>query len=252
MTGNDFMLSAFDDNIGQQARIHKSSLNESKGAVIDYPKRAVKGNETVLTGMERTAALTQYLFVLFTIVSTCACAIVSLCNYVLTAADLRIIRVGFVGIFVACIIGYACSAQAYPSGRWASPLVNARLASARHRHDIYCFQASEGMVHNKLFLDSGASRTIIHNASMLKNVRPLDKAKTIQGLTGAQRIRYQGDLQLNMVNTTGKTCTVGLHEEERMHYRLNHAVNPQRMVALSNSGARGIKLGLRELNKDKM
>jgi hypothetical protein len=39
----------------------------------------------------------------------------------------------------------------------------------------------------------------------------------------------------------------GLLEEERMHYRLNHAVNPQKMVALSNTGARGIKPGLREL-----
>ena len=259
-------------------------------------------------------------FVFITIVSTChsACAIVttavSLFNYILTAAELRIIRLGFVGVSVALIIVFACSAQVYPSGRWASPLVHARLASARHRHDIYCFQAIAGMVHNKLFLYSGASRTIIHDASMLKNLRPLDKAKTIQGLTGAQSIKYQEDLQLNMVNSTGKNCTIvyynhalhynlvsvsdmvdhdytstlsrrgssvqgpagtfdliktsnvymlpvsthcddeqvmgaftGLLEEERMHYRLNHAVNPQKMVALSNKGARGIKPGVREL-----
>ena len=32
-----------------------------------------------------------------------------------------------------------------------------------------------------------------------------------------------------------------------MHYRLNHAVNPQKMVTLSNTGARGINPGLREL-----
>jgi hypothetical protein len=32
-----------------------------------------------------------------------------------------------------------------------------------------------------------------------------------------------------------------------MHYRLNHVVNPQKMLARSNSGARGIKSCLREL-----
>ncbi len=30
-------------------------------------------------------------------------------------------------------------------------------------------------------------------------------------------------------------------EEERMHYRLNHADNPQKRVILSKSGAKGIK-----------
>ena len=39
----------------------------------------------------------------------------------------------------------------------------------------------------------------------------------------------------------------GLLEEEQMHYRLNHAVNLQKMVTLSNTGAREIKPGLREL-----
>jgi hypothetical protein len=327
MTGNDFRLSVLDDTANQQDQIPKSQWNESEpeGDVIDYQnykKRADKDSETILKGMEWTVVLTQYLFMLLTIVSNCVCTdtttAVSLFNYVLTAAEMRIIRVGFVGFTIVIILGFACSAQAYPSGKWDSPLVHARLASARHRHDIYCFQSSAGMIHNKLFLDSDSSRTIIHDASMLTNVRPLEKAKTVQGLTGAQSIRYQGDLYLNMVNTTGKTSTVvikdvyynpslhynlvsvsdmadhdytstfskrgasvqgppdtfdliktsnvyllpvstnsddeqvmgaftGLLEEERMHYRLNHAVNPQKMVALSNTGTRGIKPDLREL-----
>jgi hypothetical protein len=35
-------------------------------------------------------------------------------------------------------------------------------------------------------------------------------------------------------------------EEERMYYRLNHTVNPQKMVILSKSGSKGINPGLRE------
>jgi hypothetical protein len=150
---------------------------------------------------------------------------------------------------------------------------------------------------------------------MLSNIRPLQAPRTVQGLTGAQSIKYQGDLQLNMVNTTGEQCSIiikdvyynpalsynlvsvsdmanndytssfsrhsatlqgpagmfdliktsnvyllpvnskddqvlgafsGLMEEERMHYRLNHAINPQKMVVLSKSGAKGIKPNMRE------
>jgi hypothetical protein len=52
MTGNDFMLSALDDNADQKPRIPKSQWNESEGEVIDYPKRADKDSETVLKGMD--------------------------------------------------------------------------------------------------------------------------------------------------------------------------------------------------------
>jgi hypothetical protein len=209
MTGNDFMLSALDANADQQARIPKSQWNESKGELIDYPTRVVKHNDTVLKGVEWIVFMTQYLLVFITFVTTCACALgttpVSLFNYILTAREPRIIRLGFVGLSVALI--FACSAQASPSGRWTSPLVNARLASARHRHDIYCFQASAGMVHNTFDLIKTS------------NVYLLPVSSHDDQIIGA---------------------FTGLLEEERMHYRLNHAVNPQKMVALSNTGARGI------------
>ena len=221
MTGNDFMLSALDDTGDKQHQIHKSPWFEGKVIDIgnqddddssDYPKRTGMRSETVLKAGEYLA-LPQYLVMFLTFVTTCMYALstttASLFNYVFTAGEAKIIRVGFVGIFTALVFAFfILGTQASPGGKWTSPLVNARSASARRRHDIYCFQASAGMVHNKLFLDSGASRTIIHDASMLKNVRPLAQVRTIQGLTGDQNIKYKADLQLHMVNTTGKNCTV--------------------------------------------
>ena len=53
-------------------------------------------------------------------------------------------------------------------------------------------------------------------------------------------------LPVNPKDDQGLGAFSGLMEEERMHYRLNHAVNPQKMVILSKSGAKGIKPDMRE------
>jgi hypothetical protein len=51
---------------------------------------------------------------------------------------------------------------------------------------------------------------------------------------------------VNPKDDQGLGAFSGLMEGERMHYRLNHTVNPQKMVILSKSGVKGIKPGLWE------
>ena len=78
------------------------------------------------------------------------------------------------------------------------------------------------------------------------------RGASVQGPAGTFDLIKTSNVYLLPVSTNSDDEQVmgaftGLLEEERMHYRLNHAVNPQKMVALSNTGARGIKPGLREL-----
>jgi len=75
-------------------------------------------------------------------------------------------------------------------------------------HEQYCLQAATGFVEGQFFLDSGASTTLIHDASMLTNVRPLPEPKMVTCLTGPQAIKLTWDLCLNMVNTTGKPSKI--------------------------------------------
>jgi hypothetical protein len=57
----------------------------------------------------------------------------------------------------------------------------------KNRHDRYCFQS----MFNCLFLDSGVSRTIKHDATLLKNIRPLGHSRTVQRLTCAGAVGCQ-------------------------------------------------------------
>jgi len=75
-------------------------------------------------------------------------------------------------------------------------------------HEQYCLQAAAGFAKGQLFLDFGASTTLIHDASILTNVRPLPEPKMVMGLTGPQAIKFTGDLCLNMVNTTSKPSKI--------------------------------------------
>jgi hypothetical protein len=67
---------------------------------------------------------------------------------------------------------------------------------------------------------------------------------TLQGPEGMFDLIKTSNVYLLPVNTKddqGLGAFSGLMEEERMHYRLYHTVNPQEMVILSKSGAKGIK-----------
>jgi len=69
-------------------------------------------------------------------------------------------------------------------------------------------EAATGFAKGQLFFDSGANITLIHDASMLTNVRPLPEPKMVMGLTGPQAIKFTGDLCLDTVNTTGKPSKI--------------------------------------------
>jgi hypothetical protein len=184
------------------------------------------------------------------------------------------------------------------------------------RKQELCFATTAGFAKGCLFLDSCCSRTIIHDQSLLKNIRPLRVPKSVLGIGGYTRIKSIGDLHLPLTDVQGRTKTVlvrdvyheptlaynlvsvsdmcrehyttifsetgstvsgpegtfdliptsdvyalptpeaapderamgalgKMTEEEIMHLRLNHAVNPRKLEILSNSGARGIKGGLK-------
>jgi len=51
-------------------------------------------------------------------------------------------------------------------------------------HEQYCSQAATGFAKGQLFFDSGASTTLIHDASMLTNVRSVPAPKIVMGITG--------------------------------------------------------------------
>jgi len=69
-------------------------------------------------------------------------------------------------------------------------------------------QAAIEFAKGQLFLDSGASTTLIHDVSMLVNVRRLSEPKMVIGLTGPRAINFTGDLCLEMLNTTGKSSKI--------------------------------------------
>lgn len=218
MTGNDFMLSAMETH---KAQVSVPAWFETeKPTLIDHiddydegseevqrPRRGINGSENFLTGMEYFASA-QYVIIALMCLLSCvpmalhgaySClthAISTACNFV------EAHKSGTTALIIIAMAAYlGGQAQACPSSR---SLAYSQMHSAKNRHDVYCFQASAGLARDRLFLDSGASRTIIHDAGLLSNIRPLQATRTVQGLTGAQSIKYQGDLQLNMANTTGK------------------------------------------------
>ena len=243
------------------------------------PRRGIHGSETFLTGMEYLA-VAQYMLSTLMCVSSCvsmafhgvysclAHITISACN---SADNHKSGTVALIIIFMTAYLG----GQAHTCSSQSRYLSFSQTHNAKNKYDVYCFQTSAGLVHNRLFFDSDASRTIIHDANLVNNIHPLQEPCTVQGLTGAQSIEYQGDMQLNMVNNTGKRCSIiikgvyynpqhpiptgmfdlikisnvyllpvnpkddqglgtlsGLIEEERMHYHLNHDVNPKKMVIL--------------------
>jgi len=75
-------------------------------------------------------------------------------------------------------------------------------------HQQYFLKAANGFAKGQLFLDSGAGTTLIHDVSVLVNVRCLSEPKMVMGLTGPQAIKFTGDLCLEMLNTTGKSSKI--------------------------------------------
>ena len=49
---------------------------------------------------------------------------------------------------------------------------------------------------------------LIHDVSMLVNIRHLSEPKMVMGLTGPQAIKFTGHLCLEMLNTTGKSSKI--------------------------------------------
>jgi len=49
---------------------------------------------------------------------------------------------------------------------------------------------------------------LIHDVSMLVNVRRLSEPKMVMGLTGLQAIKFTGDVCLEMLNTKGKLSNI--------------------------------------------
>jgi hypothetical protein len=72
------------------------------------------------------------------------------------------------------------------------------------------FASTAGFADGQLFLDSCCSRTIIHDAKLLTNIRPLAIPKHIMGIGGFKRIKHVGDLNMRMTDVTGKAQTVVL------------------------------------------
>jgi len=83
--------------------------------------------------------------------------------------------------------------------------------------------ADTGFAQGQMFLDSGASTTLINDSSMLQNIRPLKWPKIVMGLTGPKIIRHGADLHLNMRNTTGEVQTVVIKDvyyDSQLKYNL--------------------------------
>ena len=85
------------------------------------------------------------------------------------------------------------------------------------------FASTAGFADGQLFLDSCCSRTIIHDAKLLTNIRPLAVAKHIMGIGGFKRIKHVGDLNMRMTDVTGKAQTVvvrNVYYEPTLTYNL--------------------------------
>ena len=115
------------------------------------------------------------------------------------------------------------SFQLYPNGSSWSILVS----DSRHHYGMQFCRSSQvldrGSGDHSLSSVPGRSGSSMPQLSFSSSGRPLQTTRTVQGLTGAQSIRYQGDLQLNMVNTTGKQCSIlikGVYYNPALSYNL--------------------------------
>ena len=57
-------------------------------------------------------------------------------------------------------------------------------------HQQYCLQAANRFAKGQVFIDSGASTTLIHDVSMLVSMRRLSEPKMVMVLTGPQAISF--------------------------------------------------------------
>ena len=69
-------------------------------------------------------------------------------------------------------------------------------------------KAASVFSHGRQFLDSGAIKSLINDSSMLSNMRSLPCPRMVIGLTGPKMIKYCGDLNLSMRNTSGEINNV--------------------------------------------
>ena len=95
---------------------------------------------------------------------------------------------------------------------WPGNATRYGLKCIAQSHQQYCLQAANGFAKGQLFLDSGTSTTLIHDVSMLVNVRCLSEPEMVVGLTGPQAIKFTGDLCLEMLNTTGKSTKIVMND----------------------------------------
>ena len=87
----------------------------------------------------------------------------------------------------------------------------------------YAMQAASGFSQGRHFLDSGASKSLINDSSMLSNMRPLPWPRMVIGLTGPKMIKYCGDLNLSMHNTSGEVKNIvieGVYYDPNLKYNL--------------------------------
>jgi hypothetical protein len=201
-----------------------------------YMRRSASYNEALVHQIAVKSWLVMLLSGIHTFASTITNRLGQTCNdamsWVAPAAGGRHTTTAGVCILLACCVMFAQLA----STQTLSPHTNNAIA-ARHaienwgiealqsnvtRYGVFCFffkrmaqgyqqyclQAATGFAKGQLFLDSGASTTLIHDASMLTNVRRLPEPKMVMGLTGPQAIKFKGDLCLNMLNTTGGSSQI--------------------------------------------
>ncbi len=74
------------------------------------------------------------------------------------------------------------------------------------------FASTARFADGQLFLDSCCSRTILHDAKLLTNIRPLAVPKHIMGIGGFKRIKHIGDLNMRMTDVRGKPQTVTVRD----------------------------------------
>jgi hypothetical protein len=177
MTGNDFMLSVMETRKSQVSV--PAWFETEKPTLIDHiddydegseevqlPRRGINGSENFLTGMEYFASV-QYMII--TLMCLLRCIPMTLygaysCLTHVTSMACNFVETHKSGTTVLIIITMTAyldgQVQAFPSSR---SLSYSQMHTVKNRHDVNCFQASAGLVHDRRFLDSGASRTIIHS-----------------------------------------------------------------------------------------
>ena len=114
-------------------------------------------------------------------------------------------------MYAACANAYSTGAVPHTGTNGIARHMHAALGAAlltptQRQHRQYCMLAAN-VKGPALFLDSCCSRTIISDASLLRNIRMLSEPRMVNGLTGVKAIRRVGDLHMPMTNRQGQRRT---------------------------------------------